>query len=87
MIKCPECGSDMEKFYTDEESDKERNIMIKFDMKRTFKCPKCGYIKMLSRSDILTEYAKMRLDKGDTKDNIISDISNKVKELKKEFKE
>ena len=93
MVKCPECGSDMEKFYTDEEIDKIRNIMIKFDMKRTFKCPKCGYMKMLycvnffSRSDISTEYVPMRLDKGDSKETIISDLLKKANELKKEFKE
>jgi len=69
MVECSECGSYMIRMYDKEYVDKEYpvkspkdlvNIKMQIEMKRFFKCNKCGFSKRLSDKEYLNYVLKSK---------------------------
>jgi len=65
---CPECGSKMDKMYTEEELDKlypvksmfdQVNLKNRTDMMRFRKCSSCGHVMQLSLKQIMEGLKKV----------------------------
>jgi len=88
MVKCKECKTEMDHQYSKEESEKlsEGDPFLKLEYRRLFICPKCKWIKRLSRNEIVKEMIRVKLKSGASQKEIIEEVKKKKAELEEEFK-
>jgi transcription initiation factor IIE alpha subunit len=89
LVKCPKCKSDMNRITPDEEIEKMNlDRLQRLEFKRNYICTKtsCSHIHRLSAFEINKYFALSRLKGGKSKDEIISEIKDKGKEIEKELK-
>jgi predicted RNA-binding Zn-ribbon protein involved in translation (DUF1610 family) len=59
--ECPACGETMERVYPVEEViEKTKDPFEQYELLRQYKCPKCGWLKALEKSDILKEFTRFK---------------------------
>lgn len=85
----------MVKVYDVEEIEKEFSpegvnvlsaMKAQFELLRQMNCPNCGFVKVLSKMEVIAEFAKRRQKKGESLEDTVKIMKLKVEEAKKEMK-
>lgn len=87
-VKCPTCGKDAYKLYKEEDYDGIDDIIVLFEMKRTFQCSDkkdCAFVFQLSRKDIIKAFSKKVKAESMTEKDIIDGVSEAKEKLDKRF--